>query len=127
MTAEDSPEPPTVNGSEIAESSSGIGDAHEALERYRAKLGEIDAEHDALKSKDSTFGTWRVVLFFLALVAGMLWAFADIGNWVGVAGCVIFAVFFVVVVANEPVRDSMEQLMRFRAVVNRLVAQLQQN
>ena len=104
-----------------------VGDASDALARYQSHLDEIGRQRDELKAKDAKFGTLRVALFFVSLMIGLFWCFADVGGWVGIASLLAFAAFFVVVVLNEPVRDEMDALQRSSAVVRRLMARLQRD
>ena len=104
-----------------------VGDANEALARYQNRLAEIDQDIDSLKRADATYGFWRVGLFFLFLVALLIWGFSEIGLPAGLFAFFVFAAFFVAVVMNEPIRDKLDQLARFRAVVSRLIARIERD
>ncbi|NND96705.1 MAG: DNA mismatch repair protein, partial [Pirellulaceae bacterium] len=101
-----------------------LGDATAALERYQSQVASIDAERARLKAIDGRFGTVRVVLFFLAITAWLFGYFSDVGSWISITGWVLLGAFIVVVVANEPVRDKLDDLHRIRAVFQRLVSRL---
>lgn len=101
-----------------------LGDATEALRRYQQQLDSISAERERLNKIDGRFGTARVAIFFFAICTWLFAAFADVGSWVSTIGWVAMAIFIVVVVANEPVRDSLTELQRNRAVLRRLIARL---
>ncbi|NNE00124.1 MAG: DNA mismatch repair protein [Pirellulaceae bacterium] len=97
------------------------------MQQYRAHLDSIEAKRDELKATDAKYGTIRVVLFFLALMIALFWAFADVGSSMGYVAFAAFAGFFVAVVLNEPIRDQIDQLQRSTAVVRRLIARLQRD
>jgi ABC-type multidrug transport system fused ATPase/permease subunit len=103
------------------------GDAREALQRYRDRLGDIENTHLQLQATDAKFGTLRVILFCLSAGLALLGAFSQLGWVAGYAAIAAFATFFVIVVLNEPVRDKMDALRRTRGVVRRLIARLERD
>ena len=99
-------------------------DASESLDRYRAQLDVISQQQRDLRAKDHRFGIVRVVLFFLAVVfwvVGYSYDGLPGAIWLGWA---TIAVFLVVVVVNEPIRDKLQELKRHQNVVKRLMARL---
>ena len=98
-----------------------------ALERYRVQLQSIDDERQSLRIKDRQFSKVRAILFLVSvafLVAGYGFDGLPYVGWIGWAA---LGLFLVVVTANEPVRDKLDELGRHRSVVRRLIARLERN
>lgn len=102
-------------------------DSSQSLERYRGQLGSIDERQAHLQSIDRRFGWVRVVLFFAAVLfwlAGYGFDGVPYAGWIGWAAIVAF---MIVVTANEPVRDRLDELQRHRSVIQRLIARLERD
>ena len=103
------------------------GSADEALLRYRGQLESIEQQRDQLKRKDRIYGKIRACLFFLALLFWLVGYGFDGVPGAGWIGWGVFALFFVAVIANEPIRDRLDELRRHRGVIDRLIARLERN
>lgn len=101
--------------------------ASAALERYRTQLQSIDKDQEALRIKDRQFGKGRAILFLVSLAFLIVGYGFDGLPYVGWFGWGAMALFLVVVTANEPVREKLEELGRHRSVVRRLVARLERD
>ncbi|TWU41154.1 DNA mismatch repair protein MutS [Novipirellula aureliae] len=104
-----------------------VGDASEALHRYRQDLHRLESERAQLKSRDRQFGSARVVLFLLAIVFLVLGT--DIGGMPPVwpIGWLMVIGFLIAVVLNEPVRERIESLRNERSVLRRLIARIERD
>lgn len=98
-----------------------------AYERYQEELTSLSTQQDSLKDQDRWFGTVRLVLFFAAIVLLCLGHFAGAGIIAVTIGWIAFALFFVAVIANEPVRERLDDLQRRRSVYRRLSARLERD
>jgi len=104
-----------------------VGDASEALHRYRQDLSTLESERAQLKSRDRQFGSARVVLFLLAIVFLVLGT--DKGGMPPVwpIGWLMVIGFLIAVVLNEPVRERIESLRNERSVLRRLIARIERD
>lgn len=102
-------------------------DSGQALGRYRAHLESIEAQREAFRKTDAKYLNVRTVLFLAALCILGLGFFADVPGWVTWLGWITFASFFVAVVMNEPIRDSIDRLGQSRRVAKRLIARVQRD
>ncbi|MDG2220916.1 MAG: MutS family DNA mismatch repair protein [Rubripirellula sp.] len=114
---------------EIATSATGAAgtDASAAMQRYQDQLKSLDERQEQLQATDRKFGKARVLLFFTALVfwlAGLGFDGVPYATWIGWAA---MASFLIVVTANEPVRDRLEELLRHRSVTQRLISRLERD
>ncbi|MCC9599257.1 DNA mismatch repair protein [Stieleria sp. JC731] len=98
-----------------------------ARQFYEQKLADAEAHLVALRQKDSKFSTARVLLFTVSLAMILLGSFSDVGMVVMWIGWGLFALFFVVAVLNEPVRDGIAAKERDCEVLRRLIARLDRN
>ncbi len=101
-----------------------LGDASQALARYREHLQTIANERDQLKAKDRKFGVVRVILFFAAIVCWIVGIYEDGPGWIGTGAIVLF---LIVVIVNEPIRERLEELRKHRSVIRRLIARLERD
>tara|TARA_R110002049_G_scaffold4601_5_gene32038 strand:+ start:60956 stop:62887 length:1932 start_codon:yes stop_codon:yes gene_type:complete len=85
------------------------------------------AEQAGLKARDRQFGAVRVGLFFAAIAFWLLGYFSQAVPWATWIGSAILVAFLVVVVANEPLRDKLDELGRQLGVVKRLIARLERD
>ena len=98
-----------------------------AIERYNAELKSIDAEREALNRKDRWFAKLRAALFFASVVFFVVGYGFDGLPGVGWLGWLFLVLFVVAVVANEPVRDRLEEKRKHHRVIERLIARLQRD
>jgi len=95
-----------------------------AIERYHSELDAIDVERERLTVQDRWFAKLRAGLFFLSMVFFVVGYGFDGTPGAGWIGWIVLFLFIVAVVANEPVRDRLEEKRKHRSVVERLIARL---
>lgn len=98
-----------------------------AIQRYHSELDAIDAERQSLTQQDRTFAKIRAGLFFLAIVFFIIGYGFDGVAGAGWIGWIVLFLFFIAVVANEPIRDRLEEKRKHRNVIGRLIARLQRD
>ncbi len=98
-----------------------------ALKRYRDQMASIDERQAGLQSTDRKFGKARVLLFFATIVFWLAGYGFDGVPYAGWLGWAALATFLIVVTANEPVRDKLDELRRHRSVIQRLIARLERD
>jgi predicted ATPase len=98
-----------------------------ALDRYHQELQTIDLERQRLHGQDRWFAKLRATLFFLSMlffVVGYGFGGLPGAGWIGWFALVLFVV---AVVANEPIRDRLEEKRKHHNVIRRLIARLQRD
>ncbi len=101
--------------------------AESAIERYHSELAAIDAVRQRLTAQDRLFAKVRAGLFFLSMLFFVVGYGFDGLPGVGWIGWIVLLLFLVAVVANEPIRDRLEEKRKHRAVIQRLIARLQRD
>lgn len=99
--------------------------AAHAFDHYRSLIVEAEERVAALRVRDSTFATIRIVLFGLLLVTLGVAFFGDVGAAAWVASGVLAALFLGAVILNEPIRDELESQLGSTRTVKRLIARHQ--
>ncbi len=102
-------------------------DSETAIERYDSELKAIDAEREELTRKDRWFAKLRAALFFASMLFFVVGYGFDGLPGVGWLGWIFLVLFVVAVVANEPIRDRLEEKRKHHRVIERLIARLQRD
>lgn len=100
---------------------------NDAIKRYQTLLSDNSKRQSELRQKDRGFGLARLLLFFTfitLLAIGSLWSDVPAASWLAWGSLVGF---LVVVTANEPLRDELDQLQKKVSVIKRLLARLDRN
>lgn len=95
-----------------------------AIERYRRELNAIEIDRERLTEQDRTFAKVRAGLFFLSMAFFVVSVGVTGAGWIG---WIVLFLFFVAVVANEPIRDRLEEKRKHHRVILRLIARLQRD
>ncbi len=95
-----------------------------AIERYRSELFAIEIERERLTGQDRTFAKIRAGLFFLSMAFFVVSVGVTGAGWIG---WIVLFLFLIAVVANEPIRDRLEEKRKHHSVIRRLIARLQRD
>ncbi len=98
-----------------------------AIQRYHIELAAIDVECERLTGQDRLFAKLRASLFFLAMLFFVVGYGFDGVSGAGWIGWIVLFLFIVAVVANEPIRDRLEEKHKHRNVIGRLIARLKRD
>jgi predicted ATPase len=98
-----------------------------AIQRYHSELDAIDVECDRLTGQDRLFAKIRAGLFFISMLFFVVGYGFDGVPGAGWIGWIVLFLFVVAVVANEPIRDRLEEKHKHRNVIGRLIARLKRD